>query len=188
MLLFGLGEEMKVVIAQAWGMGLVDVGSVTPDSVGYVCGYTLKKMTKKDDARLAGRSPEFVRMSRRPGIGAFSVGPLVDALTRASGAESYAREGDVPFLLMHGKTKYPLDRYIRGKVRDALGYKKVDFATTATGIRQKAELHALRPAVLLDAGAGAHKKAVVAGLREYFRLAASGKSSFETKGIARRSL
>lgn len=52
-------------------IGFVTVGSVTVDSCGYVARYALKKqkMTTKETYEKLGIEPEFVCMSRRPGIG-----------------------------------------------------------------------------------------------------------------------
>lgn len=45
--------------------GIVHVGEVTPESIGYCAGYVTKKVTRKGD----GKVPEFQLMSRIPGIG-----------------------------------------------------------------------------------------------------------------------
>lgn len=53
-----------------WGSGNVIIGDVSFDSCAYVARYCLKKITGPDSAsHYAGRLPEFVTMSRRPGIG-----------------------------------------------------------------------------------------------------------------------
>lgn len=63
-----------------WSFGHSEVGSVTPDSAGYVARYCLKKLTgdlAKDhylrpspvDGAMHRVEPEFALMSRRPGIG-----------------------------------------------------------------------------------------------------------------------
>lgn len=52
-------------------LGYITVGSVTTDSAGYCARYALKKqkMTLKEDYAKLGIDPEFVVMSRRPGLG-----------------------------------------------------------------------------------------------------------------------
>ena len=55
-------------ISDVWGHGHVTVGDVSPDSLAYVCRYTLKKLGV-DKRVYDGRKPEFITMSRRPGIG-----------------------------------------------------------------------------------------------------------------------
>lgn len=63
-----------------WGKGFVVIGSVTPQSAGYVARYALKKVTGKQaethyqrvtvDGEIIHLQPEFCHMSTRPGIGA----------------------------------------------------------------------------------------------------------------------
>lgn len=69
-------------LSETWGLGHANIGSLTFESAAYVARYCLKKAAlagKADglDARknaysqfLGGRAPEYVTMSRRPGIGA----------------------------------------------------------------------------------------------------------------------
>lgn len=51
-----------------WGYGFVSVGAVTAQSAGYVARYAVAKAVKSD-AWYEGRAKEFLRMSRRPGLG-----------------------------------------------------------------------------------------------------------------------
>lgn len=51
-----------------WQKGFVTVGSVTARSCGYVARYCMKKINSQMDD-FSNRVPEFVRMSRRQGIG-----------------------------------------------------------------------------------------------------------------------
>lgn len=52
-----------------WGHGQCSVGSVTFESAAYVARYAMKKVFG-NEAHYGGRVPEYVTMSRRPGIGA----------------------------------------------------------------------------------------------------------------------
>jgi len=87
-------------------------------------GYVTKKMTKKEDARLDGRFPEFSRQSRGGAVkGAVGIGaPLV-----AEFAKSFTRYHDaattdvVGHLTAAGGKKRPLGRYLRNKFREAVG-------------------------------------------------------------------
>lgn len=59
-------------INKCWPFGNVYLGSVTPNSIAYVSGYTLKsQVLGRDDDWYAARSlaPEFARWSRCPGLG-----------------------------------------------------------------------------------------------------------------------
>lgn len=54
-----------------WGFGACKLGAVTSQSAGYVARYAMKKAVIGDKAVefYGGRVPEYLRMSRRPGIG-----------------------------------------------------------------------------------------------------------------------
>lgn len=55
-----------------WGKGFVDVGEVEWGNCSYVARYTMKKINNDNDPREyaeKGKLKEFIRMSRRPGIG-----------------------------------------------------------------------------------------------------------------------
>lgn len=105
-----------------WGKGYIFLGTLEKDSAGYVASYINKKMTKEDDPRLLGRHPEFVRMSRMPGIGANGLWELADILLR----DEYRHLPDVPTSLRQdGKENaIPLDRYLRGRLRELIGRDK----------------------------------------------------------------
>lgn len=128
--IFGIGPEDAQTVDKAWGRGFSYTGDLTHDSAQYVAGYVTKKMThaeSKCSAKcthppLNGRVPEFSRMSLRPGIGALAVPDIADVLTTPHGCDALARVGDVPHALMEGKKSMPLGRYIRGKLREKLGF------------------------------------------------------------------
>lgn len=59
------------IIEKIWGKGLVSIGDVTWNSAAYVARYVMKKIKGKDAEKTykaLGVVPEFVRMSRKPGI------------------------------------------------------------------------------------------------------------------------
>lgn len=103
-------------------MGRIDVGELNKDTAQYIAGYVTKKMTSKDDKRLNGRYPEFARMSLRPGIGATAVGDIADVVSSDFGLDDVSLNCDVPRALKIGKKSLPLGRYIRGKLRLAIGF------------------------------------------------------------------
>lgn len=105
--------------------GITDCAHLTRESAQYICGYVTKKMTKKDDARLRGRFPEFARSSNRPGIGAQAMEKLTDFVLSEDGANDLILTGDVPRSLRHGGKKLPLGRYLRRKLREYAGFKEV---------------------------------------------------------------
>jgi len=120
--LFGVGREAEQTVQKAWGLGYTHCGDLTVKSAQYVAGYVTKKMTSADDIRLNGRHPEFARMSRNPGIGAHAVEAIAAQLFDREGCKQIALEGDAPAVLKHGKTKMPLGRYLKERLRDSLGF------------------------------------------------------------------
>lgn len=66
----GLPQYESEALTETWGMGRCTIGEVTFESAAYVARYALKKITgDKADDHYHGRKPEYVTMSRRPGIG-----------------------------------------------------------------------------------------------------------------------
>lgn len=118
--LFGLADPRPV--SSAWRLGGVHVVPVSSELLRYVCGYVVKKMTASDDVRLGGRHPEFCRMSLRPGIGAFAAVEIARHVNTEVGAREVARSGDVPRQIRWERKKWPLGRYLRGRIRDEAGY------------------------------------------------------------------
>lgn len=60
------------LLERLWPHGYSTIGNVTYDSASYVARYTLKKLNGDiAEAHYRGRIPEYVTMSRRPGIGHF---------------------------------------------------------------------------------------------------------------------
>lgn len=108
-------------VHSAWGKGRTEVDELNTTTANYICGYTIKKMTSKDDPRLDGRHPEFTRMSLKPGIGADAVADIADALFQPGVMERILSTGDVPHSLRIGGKHMPLGRYLRAKLRDAIG-------------------------------------------------------------------
>lgn len=115
--LFGTGDEGA--IRDCWTLGFVHVGDLSTSAAAYACGYVVKKMTGKDDARLQGRHPEFVRMSLRPGIGAGADRFLFGALVDRDGVIRFDR--DVPGVIRHEGQFWSVGRYIRSRLRKAFG-------------------------------------------------------------------
>jgi len=65
------GDEVftSKTLGELWTHGLSKIGSVTFESAAYVARYITKKVTGDDAEKYyEGRKPEYVTMSRRPGI------------------------------------------------------------------------------------------------------------------------
>ncbi len=105
-------------LESVWQKGSCDSGSVTHESAQYVAGYINHTSTPTD---LAGRSPEFSRMSRNPGIGYGCVEKLVSFHQTKAGVEYLIKNRDVVGTVRYGKRIKPLGRYIVRKTREALG-------------------------------------------------------------------
>ena len=69
----GVGRSRQyrsALLESVWTYGFSTVGSVTPASAQYVAQYCAKVVTgKRKEAYYGNRSPEFLVMSRRPGLG-----------------------------------------------------------------------------------------------------------------------
>lgn len=127
--IFGLSEldcvevgryVVHPAVQKAWSHGFTSAGGLNAHRAGYVSQYVTKKLTKSDDPwakkQLAGRHPEFMRASRRPGIGALHVEKIAEALLHADPAGE-----DIPTsYVLNGRT-WPLSTFIATKVREELG-------------------------------------------------------------------
>lgn len=67
----GFAQYTSPTLTRLWGNGRATISEVSFESAAYVARYCLKKITGSGSKFIyAGRKPEFVTMSRRPGIGA----------------------------------------------------------------------------------------------------------------------
>lgn len=112
----------RCVICRAWTLGVVDVGFLNVHSAGYIAGYVLKYMTKKDDDRLRGRHPEFTRMSLRPGIGVKGAEEIARFVTSEEGSRFITRGEGVPSVIRFNGRRYSVGRYLRNRILVASGY------------------------------------------------------------------
>lgn len=107
------------MVRTTWGHGHIHVGNLEPASARYLAGYIEKKMTRTDDPRLAGRHPEFSRMSLKPGIGYNYMHEVASTLMQFNLEDT--AQGDVPSSLRHGTRTLPLGRYLTRKLRSMVG-------------------------------------------------------------------
>lgn len=119
--LFGLGIEYSALIQKIWSLGSTATFELNEKTAQYVAGYVTKKLTTFSDPRLNGRWPEFARMSLKPGLGALSLQPLVEAIHTEHGLDYLMKLQDVPDHLMLGGKKLVLGRYLRQKLREEIG-------------------------------------------------------------------
>lgn len=65
----GHAQYTSPLLTQTWGKGRATISEVSFESAAYVARYCLKKITGKGSSfHYSGRKPEFVTMSRNPGI------------------------------------------------------------------------------------------------------------------------
>lgn len=113
---FGLSEFEVYRLEASWPHGFVMAAELNTETAQYIAGYTVKKLTQKDDPRLRGRRPEFARMSNRPGIGAGAAAVIAASLRDAVGVGD-----DVPSTVRIGGKPRAVGRYLLAKVREEYG-------------------------------------------------------------------
>lgn len=127
--MFGVSIVDEEYVKKAWSdergqIGMVHLAELNEKTAQYICGYVTKKLNKKDDYLLGGRHPEFARMSLRPGIGALAINTLKGAIAPNGDVSLMHAAGDVPSSFRSAGRQYPLGRYLRGKLRESIGWKK----------------------------------------------------------------
>lgn len=116
---FNIHIEEKKIIEKAWSfqgvpIGIVDVGDLNKDSARYIAGYIIKGKNKKahySKEFLKNRMPEFMNMSRNPGIGMETVKKIAES------ADGYV---DTLDMVKFGKMKLFFDGYARKELRKML--------------------------------------------------------------------
>lgn len=141
--LFGLGCKNKIqrpetglrcycdaceLVRSSWQNGNITLDELNETTAAYVGGYVLKKMTSKNDSRLVGRYPEFSRSSRQPGLARDAIAGVAKSLTSEYGHLAF-KHGDIPHALQRGKSKVPLGRYLKQKIREDIKLEKINIET-----------------------------------------------------------
>jgi len=81
----------------------------------------LEKADRLLDEKLDGRTPEFAKMSMKPGIGSNAVPWLADQHLTPEGSKALLDNSDVLPEFRHGGDRYPIGAYLANKVRERLG-------------------------------------------------------------------
>lgn len=141
--LFGLGCNNKIqrpetgprcycptceLVRKAWGKGNVTLDELNDTTAQYIGGYTAKKMTNPKDDRLEGRFPEFTRYPTRPGL-AGAAAPVIAEVLKSQWGHLAFKNGDIPGTLARGGKSFPLDRYLKEKIRREIGLEKINLET-----------------------------------------------------------
>jgi len=109
--------ETCKTVSDAWqDQGACQVAYLEPASAAYIAGYVTKKVLAKPLPKEL--TPEFQRMSLRPGLGLHAIIDVAAVLMQHDLEEDLE---DVPHTLQHGTTHYPLGRYLRGNLRKRIG-------------------------------------------------------------------
>lgn len=151
-LIWGIPYSERKVIYDSWSDPQTGELRCSPDrldiqvprkdwDVGqYVSSYVMKKMTNPKDDRLEGRPPEFFGSSK--GIGLGFVEKYAAAMDSSSGRSFIEFNGDIPRVIIIDGKRMPIDRYMRGKIINAL---KIEEVATETGfLRYQEEMQLLR--------------------------------------------
>lgn len=121
-LLFGPPElARRDWLQSSWHCGHSHLGYGERASFSYVCGYAVKKLTRRGDPRLNGRAPEFVRRSLKPGLGAVGLEAISRWLATREGARFLSTTGDVPRVIRFEGKVWPIGRYLSQRLRDMAG-------------------------------------------------------------------
>lgn len=138
--LFGIGRDYQDRVLRAWCreshqysydlIGHVYFGDLTPETMQYTAGYTVKKMTGFNHDLLYGRYPEF---------GASSKGLSLNAVDEVIEVMQLLRLNDVPDYLVVSQQKVPVPRYIKKKVRERLGIE-----VSESRVKWEGEMQAMR--------------------------------------------
>lgn len=165
------------MVRDAWGRGFVYLGNVENKSAGYISGYVTKKMTRTDDPRLGNRHPEFARMSLRPGIGADAMFDVAHTLLNFQ--NTLDTMADVPGELQVGRSKLPIGRYLKKKLRSYVG--RDEKTPQAIVDEVSAEMLSVRMAARADKENPSFKAHLVA-MTEGARASAAAKRQIFSKG------
>jgi len=106
-------------IKNAWqNQGAIQVAFLEPASASYIAGYVTKKIKGLGHSLPKHLTPEFQRVSLRPGLGLRVMHDVADRLLTYNLEKEIE---DVPLSLQHGKFKLPLGRYLRANLRRMIG-------------------------------------------------------------------
>lgn len=121
--MFGFGD--LGLAAFSWPYGRVQLDELNEKTAAYICGYIAEKSSDAETSRVAGRAPEFARMSLgsfdgQGGLGAAQADRIAQAL--GENRETLPALADVPASLTQDGKSWPLGRYLQGRVRSLAGY------------------------------------------------------------------
>lgn len=108
----GSPEHQRLI--DIWGLGHVDVGDVTVQSIQYVCGYTLKSGQPRNWCYVV---PPYSMMSRQQGIGKKRFLEMLDKF-ESMDEEILAAAGYTISNLKIAGRAFPIGRYLKSLISD----------------------------------------------------------------------
>lgn len=135
-IIFGLGPEYEAEFQYHWTYGFTMTKEVLPTAAAYVANYTVDKLRKEETHKERGVQGEFARMSRKPGIGAEAAEHLADQLFTKKGKAVKELEDDVFSTFRFEGKEYPLDNFIRNRMREHAGRPKKKGKSTRPEVRK----------------------------------------------------
>lgn len=121
LILFGIDALAALTLLQArWPYGFVQCLPLESRLAAYVARYTTKKYLNRRDLD-PGQTPEFQRMSRRPAIGSLGISTICEWLSTSNGSRFISKNKDVPQVIRHEGSIYPLGRTLVLRLRAAAG-------------------------------------------------------------------
>lgn len=122
--LFGVCVTDENVVEESWPKGFVYLGELTSQSARYMTNYVTKGLSVSNsvtEEKLQGRTPEFARMSLKPGLGVKTIEKIAEDLEKYKGDCA-----NVIGRLHHGVRSLPLGRYLESKLCELRGVTDVE--------------------------------------------------------------
>jgi len=103
------------IVLDAWGLGHTQTGILAKESMEYIAGYVVKKMTKWDDPRLGDREPEFSLKSNSLGSG------MIEDIASELLGQDLTRMPDVPSVIRISGKLWPIGQTLKRRLRTRIG-------------------------------------------------------------------
>lgn len=132
--IFNMSPLAKKAVEKAWTKGFFKLEELNPTTARYICGYTMKKLTKLTDKRLEGRKPEFMTCSKKEGGLGLNT---VELIATQMKEKKYYRKEDIINSIKHGKKDLPLGRYLTKKMAEFLGFDEEELFTNFEKYREE---------------------------------------------------
>lgn len=149
MALFGVSLAEEATILKAWQSGgdwlfgeykagFIHVAELNQNTAQYLTKYVCKSQAELEE--MEGLVPEFVRMSRRPGIGMLALDSMAEGIVRAHGGSIEPGDiVDVPVSMRSGKRRLPLGRVLRRALRAKIGWEECAPAAVVKALSEEAK-------------------------------------------------